>query len=46
MLGKEKKPLNLNENFVFFSEFLPIFSKSRYSYTTRKGSDWTLKIKN
>ncbi|CAF2515912.1 unnamed protein product [Rotaria sp. Silwood2] len=23
------------------SELLPIFNKSRYSYTTKKGSDWT-----
>ena len=28
------------------SELLPVFSKSRYSYTTKKGSDWTAQLKN
>ncbi|UJR28664.1 hypothetical protein I4U23_009893 [Adineta vaga] len=27
-------------------ELLPIFNKSRYSYTTEKGSDWTVQYKN
>ena len=27
--------------FSLSSELLPIFSKIRYSYTTKKGSDWT-----
>ncbi|CAF0743728.1 unnamed protein product [Adineta steineri] len=26
------------------SELVPIFSKARYSYTTRKGSDWTVHL--
>ncbi|CAF1506386.1 unnamed protein product [Adineta ricciae] len=28
------------------SELLPIFNKSRYSYTTEKGSDWTVQYKS
>jgi hypothetical protein len=36
-----------NRNFhLYFSELLPIFSNSSYSYTTKEGSDWTLRIKN
>ena len=49
MLGKQTIDRSFVRMFVvvvFSREFLPVFSTSRYTYTTDKGSDWTVQLKN